>query len=80
MAQQRRGGGQRRRKKVCYFCANHIDYIDYKDVDLLKRYISEKGKMLPRRVTGTCAKHQRTLTVAIKRARIMGLLPFTTVD
>ena len=80
MAQQRRGGGQRRRKKVCYFCANHIDYIDYKDVDLLKRYLSEKGKILPRRVTGTCAKHQRTLTVAIKRARIMGLLPFTTVD
>ena len=80
MAQQRRGGGQRRRKKVCYFCANHIDYIDYKDVDLLKRYISEKGKILPRRVTGTCAKYQRLLTVAIKRARIMGLLPFTTVD
>lgn len=80
MAQQRRGGGQRRRKKICYFCANHIDYIDYKDVELLKRYISEKGKILPRRVTGTCAKHQRTLTVAIKRARIMGLLPFTTVD
>ena len=80
MAQQRRGGGQRRRKKVCYFCANHIDYIDYKDVELLKRYISEKGKILPRRVTGTCAKHQRTLTVAIKRARIMGLLTFTTVD
>ena len=80
MAQQRRGGGARRRKKVCYFCANHVDYIDYKDVELLKRYISEKGKILPRRVTGTCAKHQRTLTVAIKRARIMGLLPFTTVD
>ncbi|WP_308609772.1 30S ribosomal protein S18 [uncultured Granulicatella sp.] len=80
MAQQRRGGGQRRRKKVCYFCANHVDYIDYKDVELLKRFISEKGKILPRRVTGTCAKHQRTLTVAIKRARIMGLLPFTTVD
>jgi len=80
MAQQRRGGGQRRRKKVCYFCANHVGYIDYKDVELLKRYISEKGKILPRRVTGTCAKHQRTLTVAIKRARIMGLLPFTTVD
>ena len=80
MAQQRRGGGQRRRKKVCYFCANHIDYIDYKDVELLKRYISEKGKILPRRVTGTCAKHQRTLTVAIKRSRIMGLLQFTTVD
>ena len=80
MAQQRRGGGQRRRKKVCYFCANHVDYIDYKDVELLKRYISEKGKILPRRVTGTCAKHQRALTVAIKRARIMGLLPFTVQD
>ncbi len=57
MAQQRRGGGQRRRKKVCYFCANHIDYIDYKDVELLKRYISEKGKILPRRVTGTCNRY-----------------------
>lgn len=80
MAQQRRGGGARRRKKVCYFTANHITYIDYKDVELLKRYISEKGKILPRRVTGTCAKYQRLLTVAIKRARIMGLLPFTTVE
>ena len=74
----RRGG--RRRRKVCYFCANHIDYIDYKDTDLLKRFISEKGKILPRRVTGTCAKHQRTLTVAIKRARVMALLPFTVQD
>ena len=77
MAQQRRGGGQRRRKKVCYFCANHIDYIDYKDVELLKRYISEKGKILPRRVTGTCATHQREITVAIKRARHLALLPYT---
>ena len=75
---QRRGG--RRRRKVCYFCANHIDYIDYKDTDLLKRFISEKGKILPRRVTGTCAKHQRSLTVAIKRARVMALLPFTVQD
>ncbi|MCQ9210775.1 30S ribosomal protein S18 [Granulicatella seriolae] len=79
MAQQRRGG-IRKRKKVCFFCANHIDHVDYKDVELLKRYISEKGKILPRRVTGTCAKHQRTLTVAIKRARIMGLLPFTAAE
>ena len=76
MAQQRRGGGQRRRKKVCYFCANHVDYIDYKDVELLKRYISEKGKILPRRVTGTCAKYQRMLATAIKRARQMALLPY----
>ena len=78
MAAQRRGG--RRRKKVCFFCANHIDHVDYKDTDLLNRYISEKGKILPRRVTGTCAKHQRTLTAGIKRARIMALIPFTTAD
>ena len=56
--------------------ANHIEYIDYKDTDLLKRFISERGKILPRRVTGTSAKNQRKLTVAIKRARIVGLLPF----
>lgn len=74
MAQQRRGG--RRRRKVDFIAANHIEYIDYKDVDLLKRFISERGKILPRRVTGTSAKNQRRLTVAIKRARIMGLLPF----
>ncbi|RLK62823.1 30S ribosomal protein S18 [Atopobacter sp. AH10] len=78
MAGQRRGG--RRRRKVCYFTANHIDYIDYKDVELLKRFISEKGKILPRRVTGTSAKYQRPLTIAIKRARVMGLLPFTNND
>ncbi|CCI82366.1 MULTISPECIES: 30S ribosomal protein S18 [Lactobacillus] len=78
MAQQRRGG--RRRRKVDYIAANHIDYIDYKDVDLLKRFISERGKILPRRVTGTSAKNQRKLTVAIKRARVMGLLPFVAED
>ena len=76
MAQQRRGGGQRRRKKVCYFCANHVDYIDYKDVELLKKFVSERGKILPRRVTGTSAKYQRMLTTAIKRARHMALLPY----
>ncbi|MGY4105058.1 30S ribosomal protein S18 [Ignavigranum ruoffiae] len=75
---QRRGG--RRRRKVCYFCANHIDHPDYKDVELLGRFVSDKGKILPRRVTGTCAKHQRALTTAIKRARIMALLPFTVQD
>ena len=78
MAQQRRGG--RRRRKVDFIAANHIDYIDYKDVDLLKRFISERGKILPRRVTGTSAKNQRKLTVAIKRARVMGLLPFAAED
>lgn len=78
MAQQRRGG--RRRRKVDYIAANHIDYVDYKDVDLLKRFISEKGKILPRRVTGTSAKNQRKVANAIKRARIMGLLPFVAED
>lgn len=78
MAQQRRGG--RRRRKVDFIAANNIEYIDYKDVDLLKRFISERGKILPRRVTGTSAKNQRRLTVAIKRARIMGLLPFVAED
>ncbi|EKB56543.1 30S ribosomal protein S18 [Falseniella ignava] len=75
---QRRGG--RRRRKVCYFCANKIDHVDYKNVELLNRFVSEKGKILPRRVTGTCAKHQRTLTTAIKRARMIALLPFVVQD
>lgn len=70
----RRGG--RRRKKVCYFTANGFTHIDYKDTELLKRFISERGKILPRRVTGTSAKYQRQLTTAIKRARHMALLPF----
>lgn len=64
------------RKKVCQFCVDHAKEIDYKDVAKLKRYITEKGKILPRRQTGTCAEHQRTLTVAIKRAREMALLPY----
>ena len=80
MAFQRNSRGGRKRKKVCYFCANHIDHVDYKETDLLKRYISEKGKILPRRVTGTCAKHQRNLTVSIKRSRIMALMPFTLAE
>ena len=75
MAQQRRGG--RKRRKVDYLAANHIEHVDYKDVELLKRFISERGKILPRRVTGTSAKYQRELTVAIKRARHMALLPFS---
>ncbi|RIW31591.1 30S ribosomal protein S18 [Bacillus salacetis] len=70
----RRGG--RRRRKVCYFTSNGITHIDYKDVDLLKKFISERGKILPRRVTGTSAKYQRRLTRAIKRARTMALLPY----
>lgn len=74
----RRGG--RRRRRVCYFCANHIDHPDYKDTELLKRFVSDKGKILPRRVTGMCAKHQRALTVSLKRARIVALLPFVAQD
>lgn len=64
------------RKKVCAFCQEKIDQIDYKDVNRLKKYISEGGKILPRRMSGTCAAHQRLLSTAIKRARIAALLPF----
>ncbi len=71
----RRRGGIRRRRKVCVFCGKD-NIIDYKDALKLRKYISERGKILPRRVTGTCAKHQRALTVAIKRARHIALLPY----
>ena len=74
--ESRRGG--KRRKKVCAFCVDRAEFIDYKDVAKLRRYISERGKILPRRVTGTCARHQRELTVAIKRARHLALLPYTS--
>jgi len=70
--------GRNKRRKVCYFTVNKITYIDYKDVDTLRKFISERGKILPRRVTGTSAKYQRMLTKAIKRARTMALLPYTT--
>ena len=65
------------KKKVCQFCVDKVQEIDYKDVAKLRRYVSERAKILPRRITGTCAKHQRQLTVAIKRARHIALLPFT---
>lgn len=68
----------RRRKKVCIFCADKVDFIDYKDSGKLRKFISERGKILPRRISGTCAKHQRELNTAIKRARNMALLPFVT--
>ena len=68
---------RRPRKKVCQFCADKSQEIDYKDVEKLKRFVSEKGKILPRRVTGTCALHQRKVTEAIKRARTIALLPYT---
>ena len=73
---RRRGG--RRRRKVCAFCTEADAVIDYKDVNKLKRYVSERGKILPRRITGNCAKHQRALTVAIKRARHVALMPYVT--
>ena len=75
-APARRRGGMRRRKKVCVFCGKENNEIDYKDVAKLKRYVSERGKILPRRITGNCAKHQRALTVAIKRARHISLMPY----
>ena len=66
------------RKKVCVFCADKTNAgIDYKDVNKLKRYVSERGKILPRRITGNCAKHQRALTVAVKRARHVALMPYS---
>ena len=71
----RKKGGMRRRKKVCVFCGKD-NVIDYKDTAKLKMYVSERGKILPRRITGTCAKHQRALTVAIKRARHVALMPY----
>ena len=73
-----RRGGRNKRRKVCYFTVNKIKNIDYKDVDTLKKFISERGKILPRRVTGTSAKYQRMLTTAIKRSRQIALLPYTT--
>ncbi|MCL2437401.1 MAG: 30S ribosomal protein S18 [Clostridiales bacterium] len=75
MIEKRRGG--MRRKKVCQFCADKTDGIDYKETDKLKKYITERGKILPKRITGTCAMHQRQVTRAIKRARIVALLPYT---
>lgn len=67
-----------RRRKVCKFCADKIPYIDYKDVKLLSGFVPERGKILPRRISGTCARHQRPLQQAIKRARHVALLPYTT--
>ena len=73
------GRGMRRpRRKVCAFCVDRIQEIDYKDVPRLRKYLSERAKIVPRRVTGTCARHQRQLTVAIKRARHLALLPYVS--
>lgn len=67
------------RGKVCSYCVDHSIYIDYKDLERLRHYVSDSGKILPRRVTGNCAKHQRMLAVALKRARMLALLPFRVV-
>ncbi|MEE3351365.1 MAG: 30S ribosomal protein S18 [Saccharofermentanaceae bacterium] len=67
---------RRSRRKVCAFCADKVETIDYKDQARLRKFVSERGKILPKRMTGTCAKHQRELTIAIKRARHVALLPF----
>jgi small subunit ribosomal protein S18 len=74
IAQRRRGG----RKKICKFCAEHTDFIDYKDSQTLRFFLTDRGKVVPRRISGNCSKHQRSLTSAIKRGRMIALLPFTT--
>ena len=74
-----RGNGgmrMRKRKKVCAFCAEKLDHIDYKDVARIKKFLSERSKILPRRITGNCAKHQRFLTTAVKRSRHIALIPY----
>ncbi len=80
MAEERRNDRPRARRpkrKVCAFCVDKVDHIDYKDVAKLRRYVTERAKILPRRISGCCAKHQRQLTVAIKRARQVALMPYT---
>ncbi len=76
LAQRRRGG----RKKICKFCAEKVEGIDYKDTQTLRYFLTERGKIVPRRISGNCAGHQRTLTDSIKRARMVALLPFTTAQ
>ena len=80
MAYDKNNGSPNRkgRKKVCSFCVDKVESIDYKDVNKLNKYTSDRAKILPRRVTGTCAKHQRELTTAIKRARHVALMPYTS--
>ena len=73
-----RGPRGRKRRKVCSFCVDRVESIDYKDAGKLRRFLSERGKILPRRMTGTCAGHQREMTLAIKRSRHIGLLPYVT--
>lgn len=76
MARDRR----RKRRKVCSFCVDKVPYVDYKEAAKLRRYLTERAKIIPRRISGNCARHQRQLTRAIKRARFLALLPYTTGD
>jgi small subunit ribosomal protein S18 len=69
---------RRKKRRQCNFCADKIEHIDYKEIPRLRRYVTERGKILPRRITGNCAHHQRQLTTAIKRARVIALLPYTS--
>ena len=73
----KRERGRKPKKKVCSFCVDKVETIDYKELTKIRRYTTERGKILPRRISGNCAKHQRRVTLAIKRARIVALLPFT---
>lgn len=77
MAYNGNRNGRRSRRKVCSFCVDKVEKIDYKDTAKLRKYVSERAKILPRRATGTCAKHQRELTTAIKRARHVAIMPYT---
>ncbi|MDD4296191.1 MAG: 30S ribosomal protein S18 [Ruminiclostridium sp.] len=80
-ANDKRGGRplrRRTRRKVCQYCVDKVEHIEYKDIGKLRKFLSEKGKILPRRISGNCAKHQRQMTTAIKRARHIALLPYTT--
>ena len=74
----KRERGRKSRRRVCSFCVDKVEHVDYKDTARLRRYISERGKIMPRRISGNCAKHQRQVTLAIKRSRHVALLPFTT--
>ena len=75
---ERRPRGRKPRRKVCQFCVDKVQHIDYKDINRLRRFTNERGKILPRRMSGTCAKHQRQLSISIKRARTIALMPYTT--
>ena len=76
MDREQKSFKNRKRKKVCAFCADKVEHIDYKDAPRLRKFVSERAKILPRRITGTCAMHQRQLTIAIKRARQIAILPY----